>query len=140
MPRGYISNVVALTKEAFAGEVANDRLNPLHLTVATTGSRIQSQTWRIPDRIGFFSSGPPRLQVHEGAIFIVSVLVSCLTILLGAFLVTFAKLCGMPNILEVSAIWLLMTLAQATMIWVVTCCSPRRAPGYEWEDWKLRKE
>ena len=49
-----ISNILAIPKEAFAGEIVDNQLNSLHLAVATTGYRIQSRTLQIPDRFGFF--------------------------------------------------------------------------------------
>ncbi|KAL8948227.1 MAG: hypothetical protein Q9222_005563, partial [Ikaeria aurantiellina] len=40
-------------------------LNTAVLAIANTGYRIQSHILRIPDRMGFFAPGPPRLQVYE---------------------------------------------------------------------------
>ena len=66
----FIGNILTILKEAFAGEIVNNQLNSLRLAIATTGYRIQSCTLQIPDRFGFFSPGPPRLQVFEGLSFI----------------------------------------------------------------------
>jgi len=49
----------------FAGQ-AND---PVFLATATHSYRLQSQL-HIPNRFGFFSSGPPHLQVYETGVLI----------------------------------------------------------------------
>lgn len=59
-----------MAKTFFACETFNNRLHAVLLSIATIGYRIQSQSLHIPDRFGFFSSGPPRLQVQEAKSFI----------------------------------------------------------------------
>lgn len=140
MVHNPISNILAITKGVFAGEIVNNRLNPIHLAIATTGYRIQSHTLHIPDRIGFFSSGPPRLQVHEAASFIVLVVGACFSVISGGFVVFLLRLCGLPNSSKLGAAMSSTTVAQAVIIWVLVCCDRRRAPGYDWGDWKLRKD
>ncbi|KAI0136371.1 hypothetical protein BJ170DRAFT_601493 [Xylariales sp. AK1849] len=54
---------------AFQPQVTIHGLNPVHLAIANRGYWIQSHILHIPDRLGFFSPGSPRLQVHEGASF-----------------------------------------------------------------------
>jgi hypothetical protein len=46
----------------------------------------------------------------------------------------------LPNSIKLSAAMLSMTIAQAVITWFLVCCDRRRAPGYEWGDWKLRKD
>jgi hypothetical protein len=140
MLHNLFSNIIAIIEGVFAGEIINNRLNPLRLAIATTGYRIQSRTLYIPDRIGFFSSGPPRLQVHEATCFIVLVMASCFTIVSGGFLVFLLRLWAMPNLLKLSAAILSWTVAQAVIMWITACYDRRRTPGYDWKDWKLRKD
>lgn len=138
MLHDLISNVLAVTKGVFAGQIVNNRLNPLHLAIATTGYRTQSRTLHIPGRIGFFSSGPPRLQVHEATAFIVLVGWTCFSIISSGFVVFVVRLCGLPNSRKVGAVFLSLTVAEAVIIWALVCHDRRRAPGYDWGDWKLR--
>lgn len=140
MPKNIIGNILAITKGIFAGEIVNNRLNPVHLTIATTGYRIQSRILHIPDRMGFFSSSPPRLQVHEVTPFIVIVLLWWVSIVWGGFLVFLMQLFGRPNALKMAAAIFLMTVAETVFIWISVCRDHRRTPGYEWGDWKLRKD
>ena len=90
--------------------------------------------------MGFFSSGPPRLQVYEAATFIIVVIGLCVLIVSSGFVVLLSRLCGLPNSLKLGAALFSMIIAEAVALWVLACCDRRRAPGYEWEDWKLRKE
>lgn len=140
MLHNFISNILAITKKVFAGEIVSNRLNPIHLAIATTGYRIQSRTLYIPDRIGFFSSGPPRLQVHEAAVFIFLIIGSCLSIVSGGFIVFFVKLYELPNPLKLGAAMLSVIAMQIIIVWVSVCCDRRRVPGYDWGDWKLRND
>ena len=139
MPHNLISNILTVVKGVFAGEIIDNRLNPIHLAIAITGFRIQC-TLHIPHRIGFFSSGPPRLQVHEAASFIVLMFGSCFAIVSGGFVIFLIRLCGLPNSLKGGAVMLSMIIAQAVVTWVIVCCDRRRVPGYDWGDWKLRKD
>ena len=139
MLHNFISNILVITKTVFAGEIVNNRLNPIHLAIAITGYRIQSRTLYIPDQIGFFSSGPPRLQVHEAAVFIFLIIGSCISIILGGFIVFFVKLYELPNPLKLGAVMLSVIVIQIIIVWVSVCCDRRRTPGYDWEDWKLQK-
>jgi len=50
------------------------------------------------------------------------------------------RLCGVRNYLKIGAAMLAMVIAQAVVIWVLVCCDRRRVPGYEWGDWKVRKD
>jgi hypothetical protein len=68
-------------------QTINNRLNPVYLAIAASGYQIQSQLLHIPDRYSFFSSGPPRAQVEEGAAFAQLFTLICYTILGGWFVV-----------------------------------------------------
>lgn len=140
MLHNLISNILTIAKGVFAGEIVDHHLNPVHLAIATTGFRIQARTLHIPHRIDFFSPGPPRLQVHEAASFIILMFGFCFGIVSGCFVIFVIRLCGLPNALKGGAVMLSMIIAQAVVIWVIVCCDPRRIPGYDWGDCKLRKD
>ncbi len=140
MFHNLITNILTLANGVSAGGIVDNRLNPVHLTIATTGFRIQSQTFHIPPRIGFFSPGPPRLQVHEATSFIFLALASGFAIASGGFVIFVIRLCGLRNSLKVGAVMLVMVIAQVVVIWAMVCCDCRRVPGYEWGDWKVRQD
>lgn len=140
MLHDLISNILAVTKGVFAGEIVNNRLNPIRLAIATTGYRIQSRTLHIPDRVGFFSSGPPRLQVHEATCFILVVCWVCFSIISSSLLVFMVRLAGKPNSGKLGAVLSSITIAEVAFFWFVACYDRRRAPGYDWGEWKLRKD
>ena len=139
-----ITTPLATLRQAFAGAILSNRINPIHLSVATTIYRIQSQTLHIPDHIGFFSPGPPRLQAHEARHF------------LALMLMTYV--CQTAHIFVIFLLWLLfgklppwrlvaffasLTIGHAVMMWamVVFYDRPRRtAPGYDWGDWKVQQD
>jgi len=65
MPHDLTSSILeAITAPFTPHMIAFNIPNSVHLAVATIGYWIQSQQLKIPDRYGFFSLGPPRLQVH----------------------------------------------------------------------------
>jgi len=80
MLHNLITNILSIAKKVFAGEIVDNRLNPVHVAIATTGFRIQSGTLHIPHRIDFFSFDSPRLQVHEAAFFIFLMFGFCVAI------------------------------------------------------------
>lgn len=135
-----ISNILAIYKEAFAGQIINNQLNPLHLAIGTTGYRIQSRILQIPDRFGLFSPGPPRQQVHEGLGFIIMVGWICLSLISNGFSVYLTRRYGFPTYQKLGAIFSVTTVPGAFLFWMIIINDRRRAPGYEWEDWKLRKD
>ena len=135
-----ISDILAIPKEVFAGQIVNNQLNPLHLAVAITGYRIQSRTLQIPDRFGFFSPGPPRLQVHEGLSFIIMIGWICLSLIFDAFSVFLCRLYGLPTCQKLGAAFLLIIVPGVVLFWIVAVYGRRRALGYERGDWKLRKD
>ncbi|KAF2498881.1 hypothetical protein BU16DRAFT_308438 [Lophium mytilinum] len=126
------SIIIEIAKGVFAGQIVNDHLNPIHLAIATNGYRIQSQTLHIPDRIGFFSSGPPRLQVYQASMFFLLIMGPCYSIISAAFVVFVVR----RNSIKIAAFMLSITVAQTIAIWALVCFDRHRAPGYEWEDWK----
>jgi hypothetical protein len=59
-----------------------------YLAIAGSGYRTQSQSLHIPDRFGFFSSAPPRLQVEEGAFFAQMLTMICYAIMTAWFVIS----------------------------------------------------
>lgn len=140
MPPKLLSDIMTFTKGLFEGEIVDNQLNPNLLTLATNGYSIQSQTLRIPDRFGLFSPKPPRLQVHQASVFIVFVFGSYLTLMGAAFTVFLMRLCGLPNIKRIAVGQLAISAVLIALLYLLICCSRRRAPGYEWEDWKVHND
>lgn len=60
------SRIFAPLKSPAFPKVVDGRINPSLLVIARRGYWVQSRLLRIPDRFGFFSSGPPLLQAHQG--------------------------------------------------------------------------
>lgn len=52
--------------------VVDDKINPMLVVRAQEGYWLQSRVQRIPDRYGFFVSGPPLLQAHDARKAIIS--------------------------------------------------------------------
>lgn len=115
-----ISNILAISQGDWAGQIVNNPLNPLNLTIATTEYRIQSRTLQIPDRFGFFSPGPPRLQVHDGGMFIVIVGLICMNLICSAFLVFMCRLCEARNCQKAGAIFTLLIPFMVIVVWILS--------------------
>jgi hypothetical protein len=123
------------------GEIIDNRLNPNYLAIATTGYRIQSSL-HIPNRIGFFSPGPPRLQVHQATSFIYMVIVTCVIGSLDGLTVLWMTLRPLPDtdLPKTCVIFVSVLVGLVVFFWVLECCNGRRAPGYEWAGWKERRD
>jgi hypothetical protein len=95
-PTPRVRSLVAI-KKFFGPQRIDGQLNPVHLGVAAHGYWIQSSVLHIPNRFGFFSPGPPRLQVFHGALFaFISFSLSILSVL-GAFIILWVGARGEPN-------------------------------------------
>lgn len=134
--RDLLIGFIIVTKAFFAGEVVDGRPSPPLLALATAGYRIQSQTLQIPDRFGFFSPGPPRLQVSEASLFVATIITTSFFIGLTTLVLLFYKLGGLPHFPSVAAVLYSMIVVQVLATWMIGCCDRRRAPGYTWKDWK----
>jgi hypothetical protein len=142
-----ISTFLPTFKQAFGPQIINNRsLNPVQAAIGIRGYHIQSKVLHIPDRFGFFSPGPLRLQVREGALFVRAicfgqVLFTGLTVLAMLFL----KKLGQPwnkVLLYVEAMVVLLLLMHIGF-WVLdmVCHDGCQAPDYEWEEEsEVRKE
>jgi len=142
MPLNSNPSILDALAGALSSQVtASKTLNPVHLAIATRGYWIQSQILCIPNRYGFFSPGPPRLQVYQAFLSIALLVMIVLDIFLGALVVLLIAL--KPNN---KPIWKFVVVMVAYVgsvvaaIWVLECYSKHRAPDYEWDDWKLRKD
>lgn len=111
----FVRSAIAAMRACLAAEVIDNRLNPAQLAISSYGYWVQSQLLHIPDRTGFFSPGPPRLQVHEAAALVFVVFSLGSTFQLQVLIVILLQ--GKP------------------FMW-----GTRRVPGYEWDDWKMRTE
>ncbi|RYP32207.1 hypothetical protein DL767_005363 [Monosporascus sp. MG133] len=143
MPPSLTGNVLKAVKGLLSPQIIDNRLNPCHLAVATRAYWIQSHILRIPDRFGFFSPGPPRLQVYQ------SVWFTFLVVMFGFLLCTAFFIWGAVVMLyrleERPAPTLLgpmvaLTVVTIASLWVLECFDRHRAPDYDWGDWKVRKE
>jgi hypothetical protein len=142
MPLNPNISILDVITMAFSPQVnAYKTLNPVHLTFATKGYWIQSHILCIPDRYGFFSPGPPRLQVHQGFLSNVLLLMIVCDIFFGL-----ATVFWMSSKPDHKPIWKVVVFMVAVVggvvatIWVMECYGKRRAPNYEWDDWKQRND
>jgi len=140
MLQRLVTNIYATIKGFFDPSVMDGRVNPVRLALATRVYWIQSRIFRIPDRFGFISAGPPRLQVEESAIFVFLVFVVSQMVFYGAITVFLASLMDDRPVKSIAVMLCLLTIGVVGVIWLSLCLSSRRDPGYVWEDWKARTE
>lgn len=140
MLRDLLHNAVASSRDICAGEFVDDRPNPRYLSIANGGYRIQSRTLRIPDRLGFFTSGPPPLQVHQTSESMLLVGCVCVSTVIASFLLILLKIDARPNSWVVAPVWAAFTAVEVAMVWHAVCNNSRRAPGYDWGNWKPRRD
>ncbi|GJC95894.1 hypothetical protein CH63R_02160 [Colletotrichum higginsianum IMI 349063] len=124
--------------EIFAPQVIDNRLNPVHLAIGIRCYQIQTEVLGIPEQYGLFSSGPPRLQVFQGS----TIPTLYLSIAFPVVVLVVAML-YLRN--ENTNMWPLVGLVACAitiyaLLWYMLCVDPRRAPDYEWNDWKPHKD
>ncbi|KAJ0163435.1 Extracellular metalloprotease [Colletotrichum tanaceti] len=122
----------------FAPQVIDNRLNPVHLAIGICGYRVQTELLGIPEQYGFFSSGPPRLQVSQGNMFPAFIALSAFPVVAPLVAILFF---GTKN----KEFWPIMGMVAISIgtggfLWWLECTDFRRAPGYEWDDWKIHKD
>lgn len=134
-------NLVTAIKQHFGPRQVKGQLNPTHLTIATQSYRIQSDILHIPDRFGFFSPGPLRLQAHQGAEFGILFFLLGVICILGIGIIVWFRARGDPVFILASAM-MLVIVGVAISIWIMSWYDRRRSKDYDWgnEDGKLRKE
>jgi hypothetical protein len=136
-----IMNTVFTAREALlAGAVINNTLNPWHLSFATSAYIVQSTKIHIPDHLGFFSRGPPRLQVDQTACF-------AAIIFIALFMTGVAAWSSLMLLLLRSTVKMKFVAAYSGMLvcfivgmWAITLGDEARKPGHLWRDWKERDD
>jgi hypothetical protein len=91
-----VTEILSTVRLALRSDVIDHSLNPVRLAIARRGYLIQSDILHIPDRFGYFSPGPPRLQAFEGGMFAGMALCQGILFILDAGLVAFYKWWGFP--------------------------------------------
>ncbi|KAK2020600.1 hypothetical protein LX32DRAFT_716363 [Colletotrichum zoysiae] len=124
----------AMRMEIFAPQVVDNRLNPVHLAIGIRCYQIQTEILGIPEQYGLFSSGPPRLQVFQGSF----VPVLYFTIVFPVVVATvFVKY---ENKYKEKWPWMMASITGMVILcaafWYLLCTDARRAPDYEWNDWR----
>ncbi len=61
-------------------------------------------------------------------------------LIFDAFSVFLCRLYGLPTCRKLGGAFLLMIVPGVVLFWIGAVYNRRRVPGYEWEDWKLRKD
>jgi hypothetical protein len=142
MSRNLISSMLHSITVAFSPQVTvSNTLNPIHLAIATRGYWIQSRILYIPDRYGFFSPAPPRLQVYQGFLFIALFIMVICSIFCGASVVFLLSLRPDHKPIWKAVVFMVILVGgTVAMIWFMECFSKRRAQDYDWGNWKLRKD
>ena len=122
------------------GRRTSDKIvNPFHIAIAARGYQIQSHVFQIPDRFGYFSPGSPRLQAHQGSLFVAwSALIGTM-FFLAATMVYFTYL-NDKHYLVAGAMCSVAVVGLVAMSWHMACRDPRRNPDYDWEEEKLQRE
>lgn len=131
----------AITASLSPQITTSNTLNPIQMALASRGHWIQSHILHIPDRYGFFSPGPPRLQVYQGFLFIPLLIMTICSIFLGACAVFNISL--KPDhkpIWRVVVFMVALVVGTLAILWIMACFDRLRAPDYDWGHWKLRKD
>ena len=133
--------IVTTIKLAFGNQIIHNTLNPVHLAIGTRGYWLQSHILHVPHRVGFFSSGPPRLQVLEGAeVFFISMLLIPICAWI-AFLLLLIHLAGLMTVKAAVSIVVFVTAWLACILALQFARHrSRRALDSDWEEWKVSIE
>lgn len=125
------SRIFALFRARYFPRVVDGTINPSLLAIARRGYWVQSRLLRLPDRFGFFSSGPPLLQAHQGRKFATLVMDAVVTVV-TAMLVQWWW--------GVAMWWHPITPSNASILYLTiflyveeVFSNPLRAPDYDWE-------
>ncbi|KAI1781465.1 hypothetical protein F4818DRAFT_436655 [Hypoxylon cercidicola] len=115
-------------------------LNPAHLALGARGYEIQSRLLRIPDRYGFFSPGPPRLQVHEGCLFFINFLLICYLSIASAVIVWVMSRLHVPWISFFVVVSVVVQFMLIFFTWAVHCADRNDYRDCEWGGVKQSKQ
>ena len=94
---------------------------------------------KIPDRFGFFASGPPRLQTNLGLRFLQFISIVCFNLFLQVLLAVYGILRGASAeeiLILVGVSCFAASIFGGGLFWVVTVIDPCREKDYEWPDWE----
>ena len=140
--RNLLNTTLTTTRTFLSSSTINAHPNLLHLTLATRGYTIQSQTLYIPNRLGFFSPGPPRLQVRQAWLFGMMAFATAFIIGYSVLAVLLMCVWGVERDVfrKVVLGLVVVTVAQVVAVWGMVCCDLRRVEGYVWRDRKVRVE
>lgn len=126
--------------------IASNTLNPKLLALGKRGYQFQQQVLRIPDRYGFFSPSPPRLQVYQAFLFTaLYVMVICTSLMAVPTLFLASSLPVRDEreriqIWQPAALMVAIVVGAIAFIWTGACLHRNRAPDYVWKDWKNRAD
>lgn len=132
----FIGTILAAIGAIFVPRNPNEPINPYSLAVSTSGYRVQSQVLHIPDRFGYFSPGPPSVQVKEGAFVTFLTIALSVANFMGAIIFFFLKVQGNPNANMMPVISMAATVIVIVSIWLLACIKRHRGEG----NLKVRKE
>ncbi|KAL2022135.1 hypothetical protein VTK56DRAFT_5964 [Thermocarpiscus australiensis] len=106
-----------------------DFLNPVQLAFAERGYHIQSRVLHMPDRLGWFSQSPPRLQVYEAGRFAWTALtlVSFASGVIVLIIMRAVDRDPIQDILWYTKMW--MTL----LVIFILIARPRVEPDHDWD-------
>lgn len=124
-------------KKLFDPVMIDGEVNPAQLAFGARGYHIQTKTLHIPERFGFFSSGPPRLQARQGFC-LIFILLLCVSFYALCFVLLFmlwvqgrpVKFEGLGGAGMIGA----APLVCFPLGWISSCLDPARSPDYEWPD------
>ncbi|KAL2015014.1 hypothetical protein VTK56DRAFT_6530 [Thermocarpiscus australiensis] len=110
-------------------------LNPVLLRIGELGYHVQSSVLMIPDRLGFFSPYPPRLQVSDAETF--ASLIWCFGF--NAFLCAICAVLdafldlGGGFVLNITKTVMTIYIIAVAITWLMQLFDSRRRPDYDWD-------
>lgn len=121
---------------------SNGILDQEMLALAIYCFRVQSETLRVQERWGFFSSGHPRLQVHEAvffAFFAWTMLSTGFLQVLLFLLIAYADRAD-ADLFQLFALFFWLDIGVVAIFWLCAVYGVRRKADYRWFDWNIRQE
>lgn len=121
--------ILALYERSCIPIVVDGKITPILLVIAQRGYWVQSRVLHIPDKFGFFSSGPLLLQAHQAnrlAVIATDVVIPVVGVFIMEWVVD-------------TRWWLPISMAATALLFTISVYvaevfyNPMRAPGYDWE-------
>jgi hypothetical protein len=120
---------------------ASGNINQNHLAISAYCYHIQSETFRIPDRWGWFTPGTPRLRAWQAAFLILPIM--NMTIMGSLHLFAAVMIVRSDESVYLKVILNVLFLVMETLVWITSWLmvlwDPRRDPDYRWRDWNIRQ-